>query len=60
MLTRINVEIADRVAAVINALEAEGERAPDKFEGSAEERLLWALKAARDNYLGARASASSQ
>jgi hypothetical protein len=33
MLTRIHVEIANRVGALIDALEAECERAPDKFEG---------------------------
>jgi len=33
MPTRINVEIADRVAAVIDVLEAESDRDPGKFAG---------------------------
>jgi hypothetical protein len=51
MLTRTNIEITNCIGALISALEAECERAPDKFEGSAEERLLFALKTARDSYL---------
>ena len=50
MPSRIHVEIADRVAA----LEAESERDPGTFDGSAEERFLFALKAARANYFDAR------
>jgi hypothetical protein len=59
MLTRIHVEIADRVAAVISALEAECERDAGMFAGSPEERLLFALRAARDRYLDARRTAVS-
>jgi hypothetical protein len=40
MSHRITIEIADRITVLIDALEAEGERAPDKFVGSPEERLL--------------------
>jgi hypothetical protein len=51
---RITIQIADRVAALIDVIEAESERDPDKFAESPEERLLWALRAARDSYLDAR------
>jgi len=59
MPTRINVEIADRVNALINLLEAESERDAGAFSGSPEERLLFALRAARADYLDARRTASS-
>jgi hypothetical protein len=51
MPSHIHVEIADRIASLISALEAECERAPDKFVDSPEERLLFALRTARDSYL---------
>jgi hypothetical protein len=43
-MPRITVQIADRVTALVDVLEAEGERDPGKFEGSPEERLLWGLE----------------
>ena len=57
MLSRIHIEIADRINALIDIIEAECERDPGKFSGSAEERLLIALRAARVSYLDARRAA---
>jgi hypothetical protein len=54
MPSRIHVEIADRVAALVGVLEAESERDPGTFDGSAEKRFLFALKSARANYFDAR------
>jgi hypothetical protein len=59
MTERIHIEIADRIAALIDALEAEGERDAGTFSGSPEERLLFALGAARVSYLDARRAAVS-
>ena len=54
MPERVYILIADRVAALVGVNEAESERDPGTFDGSAEERFLFALKAARANYFDAR------
>jgi hypothetical protein len=40
-MPRIDILIANRVAALVDVLEAESERDPNKFSDSPEERLLW-------------------
>jgi hypothetical protein len=49
-MSRITIQIADRITALVDVLEAECERDPGKFSDSPEERLLWALRTARDRY----------
>jgi hypothetical protein len=39
-MSRITIQIADRVAALMDLLEAESDRDQDRFAGSREERLL--------------------
>ena len=59
MPSHIDIQIADRIAALIDVLEAEGERDAGTFSSSPEERLLFTLRTARANYLDARRTAAS-